>query len=289
MLAYAETLPETNKARVISIASGKGGVGKTNITINLGIALSNLGYRVCLFDADMGLANIDVLLNLKPLRNLSHVIDGECGLKDIVITGPSNIKIVPASSGVRKMCQLTQLQQTQLIHEFNILAENIDVLLVDNSSGISDAVLNFCAASDERLVVLNNDPASFADSYALIKTLVNDYQQYRFRVVVNKVQSQYEAKKSYERLLNVTDKYLEVSLRYAGFIPQDENILQAARERQAFLLNYSNSKAANSFLRLASQIDSWPCNKNLTGKVQFFIDTLVKAPNNVHPFTQVYV
>ena len=264
-----------NTTRVIAVTSGKGGVGKTNISINLALALADRDKSVTLMDADLGLANIDVLLKLKPLRNLSHVIEGDCELKDILIDGPNNIRIIPASSGIKMMNQLTPAQNTGLVHAFDELEESTDFLIVDTAGGLSDSVVRFCSAAQEILVVVCNDPASIADAYALIKTLNRDFRTQRFQVVVNKVQTEAEGCDLYERLRSVTEQFLDVVLNLKAIIPQDDNILRAARQRRPYFLTYPDSKAIKSFKKLASEVDNQNRTVRASGGLTFFAEQMI--------------
>lgn len=267
----------TNKqvTQVLAVTSGKGGVGKTNISINLALALADRGKSVTLMDADLGLSNIDVLLNLRPLRNLSHVIEGDCELKDILIDGPSNIRIIPASSGIKMMNQLTPSQNTGLIHAFDELEETTDFLIVDTSGGISDSVVRFCSAAQEILVVVCNDPASIADAYALIKILHRDHRVQRFQVVVNKVQTEAEGCDLFERLRAVTDQFLDVVLNLKAIVPVDDNILRAVRQRRPFYLSYPDSKAIKSFKKLAAEVDKQNRAVRASGRLTFFAEQMI--------------
>ena len=264
-----------NTTQVIAVTSGKGGVGKTNISINLALALADRDKTVTLMDADLGLANIDVLLKLKPLRNLSHVIEGDCELKDILIDGPNNIRIIPASSGIKMMNQLTPAQNAGLIHAFDELEESTDFMIVDTAGGLSDSVVRFCSAAQEILVVVCNDPASIADAYALIKTLNRDFRVQRFQVVVNKVQTDAEGCDLFERLRSVTEQFLDVVLHLKAIIQQDDNILRAARQRRPFYLSYPSSKSIKSFKKLASEVDNQNRVVRASGGLSFFAEKMI--------------
>ncbi|GJM05512.1 MAG: site-determining protein [marine bacterium B5-7] len=261
--------------QVIAVTSGKGGVGKTNISINLALALSDRDKTVTLMDADLGLANVDVLLKLKPLRNLSHVIEGDCELKDILIDGPNNIRIIPASSGIKMMNQLTPSQNAGLIHAFDELEESTDFLIVDTAGGLSDSVIRFCSAAQEILVVVCNDPASIADAYALIKILNHDFRIQRFQVVVNKVQTDAEGCGLFERLRSVTEQFLDVVLHLKAIIPYDDNILRAVRQRRAYYLSYPSSKSIKSFKKLAFEVDKQNRTVRASGGLTFFAEKMI--------------
>ncbi len=256
--------------RVIAVTSGKGGVGKTSVSINLALALAQTGQAVTLLDADLGLANIDVLLNLRPLRNLSHVIQGECELADITIPGPLGIRIVPAASGVKMMSQLSVRQQAALIHAFDDLEQSTDTLIIDTSAGLNDGVINFCTAAHEVLLVVCNEPASVADAYAMIKVLRKDHQVHRFRVLVNMARNAAEGRELFERLTTVTGRYLDVILHYCGAVPHDPLVHKAVRSQQALLCAYPSSPAALAFKDLAIRADKWTVPDRSSGRLEFF-------------------
>jgi flagellar biosynthesis protein FlhG len=268
--------------RVIAVTSGKGGVGKTNVSINLALSLSGLGHTVTLLDADLGLANIDILLNLRPLRNLSHVIEGECELADIIIPGPLGIRIIPASSGVRMMSNLDVRQQAALIHAFGDLHNDTDILVVDTSAGLGDGVINFCAAAHEVLLVVCNDPASVADAYAMIKVLHNDYGVQRMRILANMVHKSGEGRQVFERLGLVSRRYLDVVLHYCGAVPHDPLLVKAIRNRQPVVAAYPGAPSAMAFKDLATIADKWERPGAANGRLEFFVERLLQyQPENL--------
>lgn len=259
----------------IAIASGKGGVGKTNTAINLSIALSEKGNDVTLFDADLGLANVDVLLGLHPLRNLSHVIREECDLKDILVKGPGDIKIVPAASGIKMMSHLTDRQHVALIHAFDELVDQTDILIIDSAAGLANGVLSFCAAAQEVVVVVCNEPASIADAYALIKVLHRDYQIRRIRVLVNMVDSRAEGRIMFERLVGVCDRYLDVVLDLIGIIPRDQKLIHSVKRQESLLSCFPGSPAALEYKETANKIHKWSRPLNVAGRPAFFLERLI--------------
>jgi flagellar biosynthesis protein FlhG len=263
--------------KVVSVTGGKGGVGKTNLSVNLAVALANMGRRVMLLDADLGLANIDVMLGLRIERNLSHVLKGECSLADIVVPGPGGIKVVPASSGTQQMAQLSQAEHAGLIRAFSDLTEYVDVLIVDTAAGIADNVISFTLASQEVIAVVCDEPTSITDVYALMKVLSTQHEVFRFRVVANMVRSAAEGKNLFHKLTTVTDKFLDVALDYMGAIPFDENVRNAVRKQKPFVDAFPRSPAATAIRQLARKVDDWPLPSGARGHIEFFTERLVEG------------
>ncbi|NVJ60318.1 MAG: MinD/ParA family protein [Gammaproteobacteria bacterium] len=262
--------------KVIAITGGKGGVGKTNISVNLGIYLSQQGKHVMLLDADLGLANIDVMLGLKVQRNLQHVIAGECELKDIVINGPSGLSIIPASSGTQKMAELSQAEHAGIIRAFTDVGQNLDYLLVDTSAGITDNVLSFTKASQDVLVVVCDEPTSITDAYALMKVLNRDHGVERFKIVANMVRSPQEGRDIFSKLSMVTDKFLNVMLEYVGSVPFDENVRKAIKKQKPVLDLFPRTPASIALKSLGKKVETWPIPMNASGHIEFFMERLVQ-------------
>jgi len=270
-------MANSGPVQVIAVTGGKGGVGKSNVSINLSIALAEMGRRVVLLDADLGLANIDVLLGITSKRNISDVINGDCSLRDVLVEGPHGIKIVPASSGTQKMVSLNPLEHAGLINAFSELSQDLDVLIVDTAAGISDGVVSFLRAAQEIIVVVCDEPTSITDSYALIKLLNRDYDMYRFRVLANMVKSQEEGRHLFSKLTNVTERFLDVALQYVGCIPYDEAVKKAVQRQRAVLDAYPRAKASLAYKTLAQKADSWPLPSTPRGHLEFFVERLVQA------------
>ncbi len=263
--------------RVITVTSGKGGVGKTNVSVNLAMALSNVGKRVTIMDADLGLGNIDVLLGLHPQYTLNHVIEGEQQLDDVIVHGPGNISIIPAASGVQNMAELSPSQHAGLIQAFSEMNHNLDVLLVDTAAGITDSVISFSRAAQDVLVVVNDEPASITDAYALIKVLNREYGLFRFRILCNRVKSAQQGRELYSTITRVTDRFLDVALDYIGFIPDDEFVVKAIRKQRPVVDAYPRSKASMAFQTLAGKVDKWPIPTSAGGHLEFFVERLVQG------------
>lgn len=285
-MAASETLPHHvpgerpegaagKPVRVICVTSGKGGVGKTNVSVNLSLALANQQKQVLLLDADLGLANIDVLLGLNPGTNLSHVMRGECALQDVIVPGPLGIRIVPASSGIKRMAELTAAEHAGMISAFSELKDEVDVLLIDSAAGISDSVVTFSRAAHDVIVVVCDEPASLTDAYALIKLLSRDYGVHRFHILANRVASNKEGRELFAKLVKVADRFLDITPLFLGAIPEDPQLRKAVQAQQAVVEVFPGSRSALAFERIAAQVERWPLPSGASGHLQFFIERLV--------------
>jgi flagellar biosynthesis protein FlhG len=270
-------MTQPKPVRVMAVASGKGGVGKTNVSINLGVCLAALGRQVALMDADMGLANVDVLLGLQPKFNLSHVLSGERTLEEVILDGPGGLRVVPASSGMQHMTELSPAEQAGLIRAFGGLGEDLDVLIVDTAAGISGGVVNFVRACQDIILVVCDEPTSLTDAYAFIKLMNRDYQLYRFQIVTNMVRDERQGRALYEKLCRVTDRYLDVTLNFLGAVPQDENLRKAVQKQTPVSLLFPESKAAEAFRKLARKVDSTPMSDKVSGGLAFFVERMIQS------------
>lgn len=264
--------------QVIAVTGGKGGVGKTSVSVNLALALADLGRRVMLLDADLGLANVDVMLGLTPKRNLADVIAGECELRDVLIPGPGGVRIVPASSGAASMVRLTSQQHAGLIQAFSDISDSVDVLIIDTAAGIGDGVISFVRAAQEVLLVVTDEPTSITDAYALVKLLNRDYGLSRFRVLANMTHTPEEGRNLYAKLTKVTERFLDVALQYVGAIPADELVRKSVQKQRAVYEAYPRSKCAQAYRAVAQKVDSWPLPANPRGHLEFFVERLVNRP-----------
>ncbi len=262
--------------RVIAVTGGKGGVGKTNVSINLAVAMSKMGRRVILLDADLGLANIDIALGLHPEHDLSHVLRGERSLSEVMLDGPAGVRVVPASSGIQQMAELSPAEHAGLINAFSEVSDDLDVLVVDTAAGISDTVISFSRAVQELVVVVCDEPASITDAYALIKLLNREYGVNRFRILSNMVRSIQEGRELYNKLFRVTDRYLDVMLNQMGSIPYDESLRKAVKSQKSVVQAYPRSPASQAFKNLAKRADNWSVPAGANGQLQFFVERLIQ-------------
>lgn len=270
------TSNQKHPVQVIAVTGGKGGVGKTNVSVNLSIALASLGRKVVLLDADFGLANVDVLLGLYPKHTLADVMDGKCDLRDVLLAGPGGIKIVPASSGTQSMVEMTPIQHAGLIQAFSELGDNIDVLIIDTAAGIGDSVTSFVQAAQEVVMVVCDEPTSITDAYALIKLLNRNHGMTRFRVLANMAHSPQEGRSLFNKLVKVTERFLDdVTLQYLGAVPYDEMVRKAVQKQRAVYDAFPRAKSSLAFKGMAQKIDSWPLPSTPRGHLEFFVERLV--------------
>jgi flagellar biosynthesis protein FlhG len=263
--------------QVIAVTGGKGGVGKTSVSINLSIALAERGRRVVLLDADLGLANVDVLLGLSPKRNLADVLAGDCSLADILLDGPGNIRIIPASSGTQAMVALSSREHAGLIHAFSEIADSMDALIIDTAAGISESVVSFVRAAQECIVVVCDEPSSITDAYALMKLLHRDHGMSRFRVLANMVRTPTEGNHLFNKLSQVCERFLDVTLYHVGDIPYDDMVRKCIQRQRPLLIGAPRSRAAQAFRELAERVDRWPMPERPSGHLEFFVERLVGA------------
>lgn len=274
-------MAQPNPVRAIAVTSGKGGVGKTNVSVNLSVALAERGRKVMLMDADLGLANVDVLLGLHPNGNLSHVIDGQRTLEEIIVRGPSNIMVVPAASGVKRLAELSTMENAGLIRAFSELNHDVDILIIDTAAGINESVTSFSRAAQEVVVVVCDEPASMTDAYALIKVLNLEYDIRHFRVLANQVQSAQEGRELFAKILRVTDRYLDVTMEFMGVVPHDDYLRKAVRKQRAVVQAYPRSRSSMAFKTLAQKTEKWPMPSVAGGHLEFFIERLIRSRNDL--------
>ena len=261
--------------QVIAVTGGKGGVGKTSVAVNMSIALAERGQRVVLLDADLGLANVDVLLGLSARRTLADVIAGRCALEEIMLDAPGGIRIIPASSGTQSMVNLRPQEHAALIHAFGTISDSLDTLVVDTAAGISDSVLSFVRAAQECLLVVCDEPSSITDAYALLKLLNRDHSMSRFRVLTNMSRSSREGAALFNKMSQVCERFLDVTLYHVADIPWDENVRKCIQRQRPLMLGAPKSRAAQAFRELAARVERWPLPSAVSGRLQFFVEQLI--------------
>lgn len=266
---------ERENTRVIAITSGKGGVGKTYISANLACVLSKMKKKTLIFDADMGLANIDVILGLSPKYNMHHVLLGEKSLGDVIVPGPGGVKVLPAASGIQEMAELSKGQKIALMDELNELNEDFDFMFIDTAAGITSNVLYFNMAAKEIIVVVTPEPTSLTDAYALIKILYNGHHEKRIMLIVNMVRNFQEGREVYRKLSKATERFLDLSIEYLGHITYDEKVTEAVKQQKMFTEIYPYTQASKCLSSIAKKIClEQPKEYNL-GSMKFFSRAII--------------
>jgi len=241
--------------KVLTVSSGKGGVGKTNLVTNLAYALSQRGRRVLVVDADIGLNNIDILLGMAPKFQIQHFLSGEKSIEEVIFEGPGGIKVLPASNGIQELTQLENHTKLALLEELDRISDGYDFLIFDTGAGISGNVTYFCSAAHDIILLATTEPTSHTDVYALMKVLSQKYQQKRFRLLINMVNSENEALDVFQRLSAVADKFLpNVSLDYLGFVLSDPVVSKSVRQQKPFVELYPHSKASGCVNNLSEKL-----------------------------------
>ncbi len=244
-----------NRARTMTITSGKGGVGKSCIAVNLAIALAKRGAKVCLFDADTGLANINILLNLKPEYTIEHVLRGEKELTRIMLNGPYDIRIIPGASGISEYAHLQPEHQRQLIHALVAIEKHFDYILIDTPAGIGNNVLNFTRSAQQAIAVISPEPTSLTDTFSLIKVLKRQGYQQAVQVLVNMCQDAEQGRQVFSRLAGASKKYLDLQLSHLASIPYNKTMHLAVKQQRPVALYPDSDPFSHCFSKLAGSVD----------------------------------
>jgi flagellar biosynthesis protein FlhG len=260
--------------QIIGIASGKGGVGKTTVSVNLAVMLASMGKKVMLFDADLGLANAQLALGCRTPFNFSHVLSGEKTVKEIVIEGPMGVKLVPGASGIQHMASLNQVETAGIIQAFSEIEEELDYFIVDLAAGLSDTVMTFLRACQHRFIVLKNEPSSIADAYGTVKVMIQDYQLDNIALIPNGVFSQDEGERLYGSINSVIQNFLGNRVDYLHSITQDEMVLRVIKASQPLVSFAPSSIASRDFRALGKAVNNLDKNVPMSGGLQFFIERL---------------
>ncbi|MBF0380524.1 MAG: MinD/ParA family protein [Magnetococcales bacterium] len=276
---------ERKVPHTMAITSGKGGVGKTLVTVNLAINYARLGLKVLLIDADLGLANIDVVLGVTPKFTIEDVLSGELTLDEVAVQGPLGITILPAASGVAELSNLTEEQKLALMDHIDHWHADFDVVLVDTGAGISPNVRFFVLAVERIMIVVTPDPASITDAYALMKVMFMNHRVSHFDLVVNQVSSEKEAKDVYRTLSQVADKYLNIGMNFAGSIPEDPLLVKSVRQQRPVADLFPEAPASQAFIALSKRVmRMWQQKRNDDGRMIFFWRRLLnETPKDDQP------
>ncbi|MDD5456544.1 MAG: MinD/ParA family protein [Candidatus Margulisbacteria bacterium] len=261
-------------AKIIAFTSGKGGVGKTNLTLNLALMLSKeQGKKVLVLDADLGTANIDIMMGVIPKFNISHVILDNKSIEEIIIDGPYQVKIIPGVSGMANLTTLTEIQKLRFFEQLEIYQakHKPDYIFIDTGAGLGNNVINFLLAADEIIVISTPEPTSMSDAYAIVK-VVNQYNcNIKINVVINLAKSEQDAKRVFQILFNVSEKFLAKELNYLGFIKYDRMMPIAVKQQKPLVLSYPGADASLEILKLSKCITNKTADTNKTFKNFFEI------------------
>ena len=252
----------STQTRTIVVSSGKGGVGKSNVSLNLSIMLSAIGNKVALVDADLGLANLDVLVDVNARTNLAHVIGGSKRLDEVIIDLPCGVQFVPGASGLAKLAHLTEFQRAQLLGELSALEADNDVIVVDTGAGIGPDVLHFASSADDVIVVTTPEPTAVTDGYAFVKVLSQRGFDGQISLLVNFATDRQEARLTYQRVSNVARQFLGTRLLDAGYVLIDPKVREAVRRREPFVMAFPKCPASKCLAALATRISSGAVSKD---------------------------
>ena len=266
---------------VISVTSGKGGVGKTAVVANIALVQARRGQRVLIIDADLGLANIDVVYGLTPQYNLNHFFNGEKRLEEIVIEGPEGVKILPAGSGVQSFTHLTAEHRMRFLDAMDAFHGTFDLVLIDTEAGISENVTYFNVAAQEILVVTTPDPTSITDAYALMKLLSKKYHEKSFNLIANQVSNEDEALDIYKKLTMVSSHYLDISINFLGWIPNEKRMRESIAKQRVIVDLYPQVRASQAFETLGRNLAALTENYSAKGSSQLFWNRLMDREGGV--------
>lgn len=248
------SVSKTRKSRVITITSGKGGVGKSNFTANLAIQLQRTDRKVVIIDADLGLANIEVIFGIVPQFNLTDVIYGRKSIAEIMTPGPLGINFISGGSGIQDLIHLNSQQLSNFISSLSLLDEYADIILIDTGAGLTDSVINFSKAADEIILVTTPEPTSVTDAYSLIKVLCKNNLIPNIKLLVNRVEDDEEGKEIFNKLYRVSKKFLNIEINELGYLPYDKNLIKSVKLQEPVCISFPNSEISRAFRKISYKI-----------------------------------
>ncbi len=268
-------MDDKNPPIVIAIASGKGGTGKSTLSINLSLALADLGRRVAVLDANLELPSIATLLNISPKYTITDLIEGRQSIREVIYNGPQGINLILGSALPKPMRKLSTAHHFGIVNAFDTLSKELDILIVDTAPGINSSTLNFIRASQEILVVTTSEPTAIASSNALIHTLHKSYKLQKFRILMNRVFDIYEGPKAFKTIQNLNIDNVDIFLTYAGHIHEHKSARVAASKGQAIYKTFPKSEFSQDIKKLSQAIQSWPIRETPRGHIEFFMEELI--------------
>jgi len=263
------------RTRTVSITSGKGGVGKTTIVANIAYALSKQGKKVLILDGDLGMSNVDIMFGIKSEATIQHVINGDCTVAQAITPIGNGIDLISGGSGIVELNRLNAFQRRTMMESLESIDGHYDYMLIDTAPGISDNVLYLNSAAQETAIVINPDPASVADSYALIKVLNQEYKENHFAIIANQVRDEVEGLALFNKFNEVVSRFLFVGLDYWGSIAQDNVFRKSTQNQRLVLKNEPSTEAARQLMNIASKLERSLGRKNDKAGLQFFWNQVV--------------
>lgn len=261
--------------KVIAITSGKGGVGKSTVAINLSLALADMGKKVILFDANLNMAGIDVSLGITPKKTILDVIEGRCCISEVLMSGPKGIRIACANTGAEELMSISPLGYYNIIKSFSDISDELDYLIIDTAPGLDESVTTFVSAAHEILIILNNEKSSISNSYAMIKVLNKRHRKYRFKIISN-MTSSYEGYDAYLKLMKIADQFLDVSIEYIGSISYSDFFRANNTNNYAFFNNKKSKEILKEYSEISLKIDMFPLRTMPRGNIEFFTEVIVR-------------
>lgn len=272
--------PPSQPLRVVAVTSGKGGVGKTHLACNLAVLAARTGRRVLVVDADLGLANADIVLGIAPHYHLGHLLDGSAPLDDVLAEGPHGVRVLAASTGVQELTQLDDGQKLRLVSALDALEDRFDLVLIDCGAGIGDNVLFFAGAAQEALLVISPEPTSLTDAYAAVKVLSQQAGVERFSVIVNPVPTEAHGREAFQKLTSVTDRFLTARVSFLGHVPRDENLQRALMAQRPVVELFPRSPVSRALEPIARHLLERPPPAALQGGLKFLWQRLQRETAN---------
>ena len=276
-MKWTSIMDDRKNPQVIVIASGKGGTGKSTLSINISMALAELGRRVAILDANLELPSIATLLNISPPYTITDLLEGRSSIREVIYNGPHGINLILGSSLPKSMRNLSPAHHFGIVNAFNALAKELDILIIDTAPGINNSTLNFIRASQDILLVTTNEPTAIASTNALINTLHSAYGLHNFKLLFNMTNNMHEGKKAFNTLQKLNNNNIGIFLTYAGHVHEHKSARIAASKGRILYEMFPKSDFTQDMKKLAQHIESWPLRETPSGNIEFFMDELING------------